>query len=138
MATVVVRFEVDLDGAGEELERLQHPPTTELEGVLLSTFAITEARVHVITGALLASGHPTSDFAGDVWEGTLNYDRYPGIYELARGPMPTRHHPLGDSHFFFDPVEAPGYGDYDVEHGDGYKAYVAVIEKWLGMEGLCR
>ena len=123
-------FEVDLDGAGAELERLQHPPFMELEGVLAATFAITEARVHVISGKLLASGHPTSEAAGDVWTGTLNYDRYPGIYELARGPKMTRHHGgFGDSHFFFDPVEARFPGDWTT--GDGYELYTAAILGWL-------
>ncbi len=124
-----LRFEVDLDGAAIELERLQHPPFREMEGVLLTTFAITDARVHVITGELKASGHPTSERAGDVWSGTLSYARYPGIYELARGERPTRYHT--DSHFLFDPVQAPGYGDYDVEHGEGFRMYKEVIENWL-------
>jgi hypothetical protein len=154
MPTVVLRFEVDLDGTATELERLQHPPFSELEGVLLTTLATTEARVHVETGHLKASGHPTSEAAGDVWSGTLNYDRYPGIFELARGPNdvalrrnrnprpagPPRlnegpklkeHHAPRDSHFFFDPVQAPGNGDYDVEHGEGYKMYTETIMSWL-------
>jgi hypothetical protein len=131
-----IRFEVDLNGAGKELERLQHPPYLELDSVLLATFATTEARVHVITGELLASGHPTTVQASDRWEGTLSYAGNPGIFELARGERPTKYHGgPGDSHFFFDPVQAPGAGDYDVEHGEGYLAYKHVIETWL--EGLC-
>jgi hypothetical protein len=124
-------FEVDLDGAGAELERLQHPPTMALEGVLLTTFAMTEARVHVETGALKASGHPTSSFGGDVWEGTLSFDRYPGIYELARGPHRTVHQGGPGSHFFFDDVEARYPGDWTT--GDAYRLYTKVIEEWLGM-----
>ncbi len=131
---VEIRFTVDLNGAGDELERLQHPPTRELEGVLLTTYAITEARVHVETGHLLASGHPTSDHVGSVWTGTLSYDGDPGIYELARGPRRTKYHGgVGDSHFFFDPVEARWPGDWTT--GDAYEMYTTVIETWLGMEG---
>lgn len=150
MAYVI--FDVDLNGAGAELERLQHPPVRELEGVLLATFARTEARVHIITGKLLASGRQISETTGDVWSGTLSYARDPGIFELARGDKLTGHaHQMqrggkkwleyrgtghggpGDSHFFFDDVQAPGNGDYDVEHGMAYKMYVQVIEDWLGM-----
>jgi hypothetical protein len=127
-----IRFEVDLDGTADELERLQHPPILALESVLMTTFAETEMRVHVDTGSLKASGHPTSSLAGDIWDGTLSYDRYPGIFELARGPRPSRYQ--HDSHFFFDPVQAPGYSDYDVTHGDGYQMYVKAIETWLGVE----
>jgi hypothetical protein len=126
-----IRFEVDLNGAGAELERLQHPPVRELEAVLAATFVRTEARVHVDTGELKASGHPSSEFAADVWSGTISFDRYPGIFELARGPHPTPHQGGPGSHFFFDDVQAPGYGDYDVEHGEGYIAYRRVIMDWL-------
>jgi hypothetical protein len=149
-----IRFEVDLDGAGLELERLQNPPVRELEAVLAATFVITEARVHVETGQLKASGHPSSDFSGDVWSGTISFDSYPGLFELARGPNdvalrrsknprsagPPRlnpgpklkgHHGPRDSHFFFDSVQAPGYGDYDTTHGEGYIAYKKVIMDWL-------
>jgi hypothetical protein len=149
-----VRFEVDLNGMGMELERLQHPPVRELEGVLLATFATTEARVHVETGHLKASGRPTSSYAGDVWSGTISFESYPGLFELARGPNdvalrrsknprsagpprlnpgPKLKGPHGprDSHFFFDSVQAPGYGDYDTTHGEGFLMYKAVIESWL-------
>lgn len=125
-----VRFEVDLATAGRELERLQHPPTHQLESVLATTYAITEARVHVITGHLKASGRPKSEYAGDVWSGTLEYDRHPGIFELARGPKRTRHHGgLDDSHFFFDPVEARWPGDWTT--GDAFQMYTKVIDTWL-------
>lgn len=123
-------FKVDLDGTAWNLERLQHPPFRELEAVLATTFAITEARVHVITGKLLASGHPTSVAAGDTWEGTLHYAGDPGIFELARGPKVTRHHGgYTDSHFFFDPVEARWPGDWRT--GDAYQMYTRVIEDFL-------
>lgn len=136
---VVVRIEVDLDGTERELERLQEPPTFKLESVLAATFAITESRVHVITGQLKASGRVVSDFHGDIWSGTLEYDRYPGIFELARGPMHTKggkgpppyppHGGIEDSHFFFDPVEARWPGDWT--SGDAYQMYTKAIMDWL-------
>lgn len=128
---MIVRFDVDLDGAGRELERLQHPPVAALEGVLATTFAITESRVHVITGKLKGSGRPSSEYHGDVWTGTLSYDRYPGIFELERGPKRTRHHGgIADSHFFFDPVEARWPGDWTT--GDSFQMYTKVIEDFIG------
>ena len=126
-----LRFEVDLNGAATELERLQHPPFAQLEAVLAVTFAITEARVHVLSGELKASGRPLSSLDGDEWSGTLEFDRYPGIYELARGNRPTRYKGGTGSHFFFDPVQAPGYGDFDTEHGIGYLDYKAVVDRFL-------
>jgi len=122
-------FEVDLNGAGRELERLQHPPFRELDGVLMTTFATTDRRVHVLTGELKASGHPTTARSGDEWTGTLLYDRYPGIYELARGPKKTVYTGGTGSHFFFDPVEARWPGDW--ETGDSYQLYTKAILDWL-------
>lgn len=126
-----VRIEVDLGRIPRELERLEHPPVIELEGVLATTFSITQGRVHVITGKLKASGRPSSTYVEDVWEGTLSYDRIPGIFELARGPKPSEHHHPPDTHFFFDPVEAPIMGPWDSLEGEGAKMYEAVIMKWL-------
>lgn len=153
MADVEITFEVDLDGAGDELERLQHPPYDELDGVLLTTMAITEARVHTESGALRASGHQTSEHADDIWSGTLSFDNVAGIMELARGDRKTggehvywtkgskiprithtqEHGGPSDSHFFFDPVEARYPGDWTT--GDSFQMYTRVIETWLGMEG---
>ena len=126
----VVYFSMDLDGAGDELERLRHPPFAALEGVLATTFAITEARVHVETGKLLASGHPASETAGDVWTGNIEFAGDPGIYELARGPKMTKHHGgLSDSHYLFDPVQARYPGDWTT--GDSYALYTRTILDWL-------
>ena len=125
-----LRFEVNLDGTAVNLERLTHPPTAELEAVLATTFAITEARVHVITGRLKASGRPVSEHFHDTWSGTLEFAGDPGIYELARGPRKTKYHGgLGDSHFFFDPVEARWPGDWTT--GDAFQMYTHVIENFL-------
>jgi hypothetical protein len=127
----MIRFEVNISPAEVELDRLQHPPTHELESVLAANFATTEARVHVITGHLKASGHPTSEHTGDVWTGTLHFDRDPGIFELARGLKHTKHHGgLGDSHFFFDPVEARWPGDWTT--GDSFQMYTKVIRRFIG------
>jgi hypothetical protein len=101
-----VYWTVYLDGAGEELDRLARGPDMRtiaaMEAALLAGYTITEARVHVITGELKASGHPSSHFGGDSWEGTIAYATHPGIFELARADRPTRYHPDG-GHYFFDP-----------------------------------
>jgi hypothetical protein len=131
MAEVTVRWDVDQADVLAELTRLGHPPYFRLESVLATTFTITEARVHVISGALLASGHTSSSLADDLWTGTLSYARYPGIFELARGnKMPTKNHPDG-GHFFFDPVEAPPMGPYDSLTGEGAQMYIHEIRAWL-------
>jgi hypothetical protein len=100
-------FAVYLDGAGEELDRLARGPDARtiasMEASLLIGYSITEARVHVITGKLLASGHPESHFDEDTWTGVIDYDRNPGIFELARGDAATRYHPEPGRHYFFDP-----------------------------------
>jgi hypothetical protein len=95
---------VDLNGAGDELDRLAHGPGGEtvgrMEAALLSGFATTEGKVHVITGYLKSTLHPSSSFSGDEWEGQMSAARYPGIFELARGDRPTKYHP-GGGHYFF-------------------------------------
>jgi hypothetical protein len=101
-----VYWEMWLDGAGDELDRLSRGPDAHtiasMEAALLEGFGITEERVHVITGALKASGHPASSFDSRVWEGVINFAHNPGIFELARADSPTRYHPMG-GHYFFDP-----------------------------------
>jgi hypothetical protein len=102
-----VEYSVDISDAERELDRLIRGPSGEttlrLESVLARSYAATQFQVHVMTGKLKASGHPESSFTGDVWTGTLVYDRHPGIFELARGDSPTLNHPEG-GHFFFDPA----------------------------------
>jgi hypothetical protein len=104
-------FTVWLDGAGDELDRLAAGPPPEIiarmEAALLEGYLGTERRVHVITGELRASGHPQSSWEQWVWSGQINFARYPGIFELARGDAPTRHHPYPGDHYFFGP---PGTG----------------------------
>lgn len=92
--------------AGPELDRLALGPVGEtvarFDAALVSGYLTTESRVHVITGKLKTSGHPDSSFDGSTWRGEIDFDRYPGIYELARGNAPTMNHPEG-MHYFFDP-----------------------------------
>jgi len=101
----VVYVTVDLDGASDELDRLARGPGPATigrwEGALLMCYAVSEARAHVITGFLKASGHPESSFTAGEWSGQVNFARHPGIFELARDDRPTRHHAGG--HYFFDP-----------------------------------
>jgi hypothetical protein len=106
---VSVRFEVDISGphgAGTELDRLRDGPgpatLARFEMALLTAYVTSETRVHVITGHLKASGHPSSHYDGDQWHGEVDFARYPGVFELARGNAPTANHPEG-GHYFFDP-----------------------------------
>lgn len=83
-----------------ELEGPPHKATIKFEALLHAAFVDTQARTHIITGSLKASGKTSSDFDGDVWEGTIEYGGAlwgvpaPGppndpvdyaIYEMARG-----------------------------------------------------
>lgn len=114
MAGEGVSWTVWLDGAGEELDRLAKGPDAHTvaawETALLTGYATTESRVHVITGKLKASGHPSSEHDLTSWTGTIEFDHVPGIFELARGNAPSKYHPMG-GHYFFDP------GGPDFERG---------------------
>lgn len=105
-----IEIKVELYGfphaAGPELDRLIKGPAGEtvlaMEAALAAGYLTSEARAHVITGYLKASGHPSSNFDGELWTGEIDFARYPGIFELARGNSPTKNHPEG-GHYFFDP-----------------------------------
>lgn len=110
----MIRIEVDLNGAGLELDRLAKGPVGstigKCEAALLAGYAVSAAKVHVISGQLKASMKVDSEFTGATWTGTMSAARYPGIYELARGNMPTKFHPSGDHYFF-----GPGGQDFERE-----------------------
>ena len=59
---------VDLNGAGDELDRLARGPDARtiasMEAALLLGYTLAEAKVHIITGHLAMSGHPMSAFEG--------------------------------------------------------------------------
>lgn len=101
-------FAVYLDGAGDELDRLARGPGPRtigaMERALMIGYGMTADRVHVITGDLKASVHPESGYDRFTWTGVINADRYPGIFELARGDAATRYHPAPGRHYFFDPA----------------------------------
>jgi hypothetical protein len=103
---MAVIWTVDLNGAGDELDRLARGPDMRtimaMETALLTGYSLSEARAHVITGFLKASGHPSSSHDGGSWEGTISFARHPGIFELARADTPTENHPSG-GHYLFDP-----------------------------------
>lgn len=103
----MIHIEVDLNGAGLELDRLAKGPGGETvgkcEAALLAGFSVSAGKVHVITGRLKESMRVDSEFTGDTWTGTMSAARYPGIYELARGNAPTLHHPYPGDHYFFGP-----------------------------------
>jgi hypothetical protein len=90
--------------AGPELDRLIKGPAGEtllaMEAALALGAVLTEAHVHVITGYLKGSGITRSSAGIDDWEGEIDYSRYPGIYELARGHRATHNHPEGGHNFF--------------------------------------
>jgi hypothetical protein len=100
--------------AGPELDRLIAGPAGStliaMEAALAAGALATEARVHIITGFLKASGTVRSHASADGWDGEIDYAGDPGIFELWRGNTPTRHHPSG-GHYFFDP------GGPDFERG---------------------
>lgn len=95
---------VDLDGAGDELDRLAKGPgaatIARIDAALMTGFAMSEAKVHVITGFLKLSGRVVTHMSPGNWSGSMEFARYPGVFELARGNMPTRHHDGG--HYFMD------------------------------------
>ena len=140
----MIHFEVILNGphgAGLELGRLAAGPGPVtigvMEGALAAATATTEARVHVITGYLKSTVHPESSYTGEQWEGTIEAARHPGIFELARGNMPTKYHPDG-GHYFFDPggpefEHAVRQAIWDwVTDGEGGPAPAGELGPWSG------
>jgi hypothetical protein len=74
----------------EDLRRIGQAPspetTAKLDAALAATFADTQARTHVLTGELKASGTASSEAYGDEWSGEITYGG-PGveqaIFEMA-------------------------------------------------------
>lgn len=97
---VSLSFEMDLNGAGRELDRLRRGPAIDdilrLESTLADLFAETQAVVHIITGSLKLSGKVESESARNHWLGEISYGgqsagvhnpvRYAQL-ERARGPQ---------------------------------------------------
>lgn len=95
---MIVNERDSLREAIESVRRARLPTRemrAELDGVLHAAFMDTQARAHVITGRLKASGRESSDRMTDGWHGQIAYGG-PGveqaIYEVARGGA---HDPLG-------------------------------------------
>lgn len=132
-------------GAGYELDRLMKGPAGPVvegfEAALMTNTIAVEARTHVITGYLKGTIHATSSFDGTTWDGTMAGARYPGIYELARGDSPTKHHPAPGHHNFFGPY-GPTFekevrqGTWDfVTDGDGGEAPPGDLTFFAGGRG---
>jgi hypothetical protein len=94
-----------LDKMLEGFEGLILPPDYQtigkFEATLAETFVAVDAKVHVLTGALKASGTTHTDYDGSTWSGSIEFAEHPGIFELARGDEPSLNHPEG-GHAFFD------------------------------------
>lgn len=108
---VYVNVHIDATGLDKmqgDFGKLAVPPGFEAVGrfekTLAECFVAVKAHVHVLTGGLLASGVTATHFDGAVWHGQIDFDRDPGIFELARGDTPSLDHPDG-GHFFFDAAE---------------------------------
>ena len=75
----MIRIDSDYDELDRELDRLErlpdHRTKTLLDAVLQKGFRQTQAAVHVLTGALKASGRAESEIhrTPGVWEGEITY-----------------------------------------------------------------
>lgn len=92
----MIHISGDYSELDREFDRLDNMPNrrtkANLDAVLHVGFAMTQAAVHVDTGALKASGTEESEItqATDTWEGTIEYGGDGGavdyaIYEKERG-----------------------------------------------------
>jgi hypothetical protein len=71
-----VKFHLLHDGWSDRLEHLAHPERTAedvLKPPMEEAFRDTQTTVHVITGALKASGKLDTDFLDDEFRGTITY-----------------------------------------------------------------
>jgi hypothetical protein len=106
-----VNYQIVTTGLKEMVEQfgsLAKPPGFKAIGRFEKEFALCYAAVqdgvHEITGYLKSSGVPRTHYDGNTWEGEIEFDAHPGIFELWRGNTPTANHPEG-GHGFFDKVE---------------------------------
>lgn len=121
-----------LDELIDALQQVQSPTfvvTGRLEEVLNKAFAVTQTRVHFISGRLKASGYTETDFDGKAWEGSINYGgmvtppgydtpAYYGVYELNRSG--TR--PDGTPHDFYS-----GLDIFDKEFEDAIDSHFKIL-----------
>lgn len=112
----MIRITSDWRAVDREIDRLERMPSgrtqQSLTGILHAGFELTQAAVHVESGALRASGQVSSnvDRLTHTWEGEISYGEDSGpvdyaIYEQRRGA-----HWVGDSaakgdHDFLDPLK---------------------------------
>jgi hypothetical protein len=129
------------DGLGDlirEIRQFAGVPTFRvirgLELVLRSAFVDTQAKTHVISGSLKASGHSASEYENDEWSGAIGYGGPPvsvpvpasgyspsatapkdpvdyAIYEMARGG----HHDFFRDLVLFEPL----FEQAILAHGEG-------------------
>lgn len=105
-----IHIEVDAKEVNEELDRLIKGPNSatisEFEAVLIEITAQVAENVHIETGSLFSTVHPSSEMLPFRWQGTIhvggaapgqvNDPAYYGIFELARG------HDGGRDHHFYE------------------------------------
>jgi len=84
----------EIEFAKKKLGKPGYKLVGAMEAVLHAVFLDTQARTHVITGSLKASGTSESDYDGDGWKGNITYGGVStgpnnpvdyAIYEMARG-----------------------------------------------------
>jgi hypothetical protein len=148
----VIRISVDLNGAGDELDRLIKGPAGETlircESALLAGYMASEARAHVITGQLKASGHPSSSFcvspevrvltsdlrwvpAGEVRDG----DHLLAFDEESRAPSQEREGYKRRGRMYRSTVVESAQvirrPCYDLEFEDGTRVRCSAEHRWL-------
>lgn len=123
MASARIRSRTNLKRFIDWIKGVGEPPGPEttgpLEAALAGAFVATQAKTHIISGSLKASGKTESDLVGHKWTGEITYGgpligppAGPGpahdpveyaIYEAARGP---EHDPLAGLEVFDKQFEA--------------------------------
>lgn len=107
-----IHIEVDIHEVAEELDRLIKGPDaatiTEFEAALTDITGQVFEKIHIDTGSLFSTVHPSSEMHPLRWQGTIhaggaapgqvNDPAYYGVYELARGNSG------GRDHFFYEPA----------------------------------